>query len=340
MATSPRSATVKVSADASAGDRLHIHGIKEMPAGYDAEVAELFQDLRAASGLSEADLAAQLATRPEVVQALEQGALFALPPWPETYRVVATYGTLLNLDVQPLLRRIYAQVEAGIVELAPKPMPDVPFMAPPDGLDRQSQGQPASRPPAAPQQRQPRQAAPPQPRGPQGAPPGRPGPGPHPSQAQAPQMRHGVAPRPQDAQPQAPHPQAPQPQMPPQRMPGQPRPFPPPQGAPPAPQRLRPLAPPQGRPVPQQPPSAVQPPRAAPLPEPKPARKALPWKPVLKWGAVVLIVLGGTFALWKWLAEPVLLGSGPAPKPGASAPSAPDPNDPRSRKADRLPGAS
>lgn len=320
MATSPRSATVKVSADVSAGDRLHIHGIREMPAGYDAEVAELFRDLRAASGLSEADLAAQLATRPEVVQALEQGALFALPPWPETYRVVATYGTLLNLDVQPLLRRIYAQVEAGIVELAPKSMPDVPFMAPPDGLDRQPQGQPAApkRSEPAPRQ-QPRQAGAPQPRGPQGA-PARPAPGPR--HAPAP-MRPGAPPRPQAPQAQ-----------PPQRTPGQPRPFPPPQpqGAPPAPKRARPPAATQGR--------VPQPPRAAPLPEPKPARKALPWKPVLKWAAVVLVVLGGVFALWKWLAEPALLGSGPAPKPGASAPSAPDPNDPRSRKADRLPGAS
>jgi hypothetical protein len=322
MATSPRSATVKVSADVSAGDRLHIHGIKEMPAGYDAEVAELFRDLRAASGLSEADLAAQLATRTEVVQALEQGALFALPPWPETYRVVATYGTLLNLDVQPLLRRIYAQVEAGIVELAPKSMPDVPFMAPPDGHDRQGQPAAPTRPDSVPRQ-QPRQAGAPQPRGPQAA-SGRPAPGPR--QAQAPQMRPG-APRPQASQPQ-----------PPQRMPVQPRPPSPqqPRGAPPAPQRPRPPAPPQGR-VPQ--PAAVQRPRATPPPEPKPARKALPWKPVLKWGAVVLIVLGGAFALWKWLAEPALLGSGPTAKPGASAPSAPDPNDPRSRKADRLPSA-
>ena len=112
-----------------------------MPAGYDAEVAELFRDLRSASGLSEADLAAQLATRPEVVQALEQGALYALPPWPETYRVVATYGTLLNLDVRPLLRRIYAQVDAGVVGLAPKSMPDVPFMAPPESIGREFQGQ-------------------------------------------------------------------------------------------------------------------------------------------------------------------------------------------------------
>src|ERR1700751_2451247 len=57
--------------------RLHIHGIEEMPAGYDAEVAELFRDLRAASALSETDL----------------------------------------------------------VQLRPKPMPDVPVMTPPDNSD-------------------------------------------------------------------------------------------------------------------------------------------------------------------------------------------------------------
>jgi hypothetical protein len=109
-----------------------------MPAGYDAEVAELFRDLRSASSLSESDLAARLSTRVEVVQALEQGALYALPPWAETCRVVNGYGAMLNLDVRPLLRRIYAQLEAGIVELGPKPIPDVPMMAPPDanGLDQ------------------------------------------------------------------------------------------------------------------------------------------------------------------------------------------------------------
>ena len=143
-----------------------------MPAGYDAEVAELFKDLRSASGLSEADLAAQLATRTEVVQALEQGALYALPPWPETYRVVATYGTLLNLDVRPLLRRIYAQVDAGVVGLEPKAMPDVPFMAPPDHAEHEFQGQPAK---AQPQPAEsfsmpPRQPAPAPARPPQAAP--------------------------------------------------------------------------------------------------------------------------------------------------------------------------
>ena len=113
-------APTRQSPDASAGGRLHIHGIKEMPAGYDAEVAELFRDFRAASNLTESDLAARLSTRLEVVQALEQGALYALPPWAETCRVVNNYGLLLNLDVRPLLRRIYAQVEAGIVELRPQ----------------------------------------------------------------------------------------------------------------------------------------------------------------------------------------------------------------------------
>ncbi|MGD9502153.1 MAG: helix-turn-helix domain-containing protein, partial [Methyloceanibacter sp.] len=103
-----------------------------MPSGYDAEVAELFRDLRAATALSEMDLAARIGTRPEVVQALEQGALQALPPWAETCRVVNAYGSMLNLDVRPLLRRIYAQLEAGIVELQPKPFPEVPTLTPPD----------------------------------------------------------------------------------------------------------------------------------------------------------------------------------------------------------------
>src|ERR671918_2905085 len=100
MPTHPRQVPVNPSPEA-ARRRLHIHGIKEMPAGYDAEVAELFRDLRAATTLSESDLAARLGTRPEVVQSLEQGALFALPAWPETCRVVNAYGTLLNLDVRP-----------------------------------------------------------------------------------------------------------------------------------------------------------------------------------------------------------------------------------------------
>ena len=131
-----------------------------MPAGYDAEVADLFRDLRVASNLTEADLAARIATPVEVVQALEQGAIYALPPWPETARVVNAYGSLLNLDTRPLLRRIYAQIEAGVVELGPKPVPDVPVMPPQAGGDAalgvaapaQPQPQPQGMPQAAPGQ--------------------------------------------------------------------------------------------------------------------------------------------------------------------------------------------
>jgi hypothetical protein len=307
-----------------------------MPAGYDAEVAELFRDLRSASGLSEADLAAQLATRPEVVQALEQGALYALPPWPETYRVVATYGTLLNLDVRPLLRRIYAQVDAGVVGLAPKSMPDVPFMAPPESIGREFQGQaPVSAPAVAePAAMQPRQPAPPPPRAPHAAPNRQP----PARQAQAPQSR------PQPQQNSQPLPQQ-QPQWSPQ-----PRGAPPPQrGAPPLPsQQPRPMPSPPREARAPSPPHQPQPrsplaPRAAPLDE-NPPRKAFPWKTIIKWGVVALVIVGIAAGVWMWLAKPSPLGPGSNPgQPGAKSSNkgAPtDPNDPRSRKADRLPGPS
>jgi hypothetical protein len=297
-----------------------------MPAGYDAEVADLFRDLRTASGMSETDLAAQLATRLEVVQALEQGAIYALPPWPETYRVVSTYGTLLNLDVRPLLRRIYQQLEAGIVELAPKPMPDVPFMTPPqDGMHdayarqappHQRQAEPF---PAAPRQPPPRQ--------------------PMPDRRQPPQ---------QGGQPQQ---FRPQPQGYPQG--AQPRP------APPAQQQQRP-AEPQGLRV--QPPQRAEP-RALPAPQAKAASQAAPVQPkpakaqapaapapaakpaskskrgLLKWGIAALLASAVAFGLWMWLAQPSLFGLfgfGAAPS-GDTAPASNDPADPRSRKSDRLP---
>jgi hypothetical protein len=349
--------------DVRSGGRLHIHGIKEMPAGYDAEVAELFRDLRAASGLTEADLAAQLATRLDVVQALEQGALYALPPWPETCRVVSTYGTLLNLDVRPLLRRIYAQVEAGIVELAPKPMPDVPFMAPPEDMNRdvqnrefQAPSRPSAPPASAPLPAPPRQAAVPPPR------PSQPVPDwgiqpPQPRQAQAPQPRPQPQPPqwqppPQEQTRQQPQPQwqpppqeqtwqQPQPQWQPQQPPP-PQQLPQQQPQPRAtPQPHRPAVPPPPQPQPQ--PRAA--PRSAPA-EAKPERKKRRWVTLLKWGLIPLIVFGGAIGLWLWLAKPSLLGfSGQntaqsGAKPPNAAPPAPDPNDPRSRKADRLPGPS
>jgi hypothetical protein len=338
MPPEPRQVPVSPQLDA-ARRRLHIHGIKEMPAGYDAEVAELFRDLRAASTLTEMDLATRLTTRVEVVQALEQGALYALPPWPETCRVVNAYGALLNLDVRPLLRRIYAQLEAGIVELRPKAIPDVPVMTPPESVDfgfEPARGAPAASPfqsawpnsaPTFPAQNPwPATAPSPAPQAPW----------PNPAPSPFPQSWPASA---TPSSPQAPWPNAAParpaaPQPPPDRRAPPPRPaqaqMPQPQ---PQPQQkpLRQAAQPQ----PAQPRAAASPPPVAPppLPEPEKARRR---PALLKWGIVALLLSVMAFGLW------MVLGKSPGPSaenPGAadSADRALDPDDPRSRKADRLP---
>lgn len=366
MPTEPRQVPVSPQPD-TAERRLQIHGIKEMPAGYDAEVADLFRDLRAATTLSEPDLASRLGTRPEVVQALEQGALYALPPWAETCRVVNAYGALLNLDVRPLLRRIYAQLEAGIVELQPKQMPEVPVMAPRESRDygfasgsNNAGGGHAPNPLDIPWPPTPQQAPPPQ----QGRPNAQPAPAP-----QAPWPNAQPAP-----QPQWPNPQAPQ---------AQPQPWPGNQPMPQAPQRQAamqpqrdgrapppPQQPPQQRPQQAQSPQAhPQPPRAHPqfqpqptsrpvrqpqpqtqpepephplaadfaaepataLPEPEPKRR----KPrLLKWGLGALLISVVAFGLWFALSQ---VPDSSAPGVGNGQSGTLDPDDPRSRKQDRLP---
>ena len=325
-----------------------------MPAGYDAEVAELFRDLRAATALSEMELAARLGTRADVVQALEQGALYALPPWAETCRVVNAYGALLNLDVRPLLRRIYAQLEAGIVELQPKPMPDVPIMTPPaepqdySFAPSNSGGSSAPNPLDIPWP-PPGQQAPPQrnnawPNGPTG-------PSPHPQ----PPWQNA------QPQPQAPRPNPQQPQRQPQAWPGgQPAPHAPRQNRQPQ-RQAQPQGQPQGQPQRPPQPRAPQPqPKVQSRPQPMPPRPAPPPEPhsldadfgepvplepttepakpkrrrpaLLKWGLGALVISIVAFGLWMALTH----APGPAGITGGQSGAA-DPDDPRSRKADRLP---
>jgi hypothetical protein len=363
MPTEPRQVPVGPQPDAAAR-RLHIHGIKEMPAGYDAEVAELFRDLRSATALTEMDLATRLGTRPDVVQALEQGALYALPPWAETCRVVNAYGALLNLDVRPLLRRIYAQLEAGIVELQPKAMPDVPMMTPPENGDlgyasgNSAGGRanpldiPWPPPDAPPQRQQPQPQVPPQQNW-QNA-----GNQPHPA-PQAPRPNAGYQPQPQNAwpqvqpgqpqpqgwpagqpQPQASRPAAPQPGRPAMPQPGPDRRQPqqrPAQSQPPQPQRQAPPPQPQFQTPPEPEPVQVDadfgvPEAALPEPEPKPKRRR---PPLLKWALGLLILSLVGFGLWFALSHAPGTSGLQSPSSGTS-----DPDDPRSRKADRLPDAS
>jgi hypothetical protein len=301
------------------------------------------------------ELAARLGTRADVVQALEQGALYALPPWAETCRVVNAYGALLNLDVRPLLRRIYAQLEAGIVELQPKPMPDVPMMTPPaepqdysfapsnaggssapNPLDipwpppgqqapPQRNAWPNGPTPPSPQPQAPWQNAQPQPQAPW--------PNPHQPQYQ-PQARPGSQPAPQAPRPN-PQPQ-PQRQAQPQGQPqGQPQ-------RPTQPRAPQPQAQGQARPQPM-PPRPAPPPEPHPLdadfgepvplePTPEPAKPKRRRPALLKWGLGALVISIVAFGLWMALTH----APGPAGITGGQSGAA-DPDDPRSRKADRLP---
>lgn len=332
-----------------------------MPSGYDAEVAELFRDLRSASNLSETDLAQRLGTRIEVVQALEQGALYALPAWPETCRIVNGYGALLNLDIRPLLRRIYAQLEAGIVELGPKTLPDVPVMNPPEDADflpdrpmaqpgnSQWAGQPAQAwPQQAVQPQAPRPGMPQHPQAPQqNAWPGYP---PQQGNQQAAPQQNSWPNGGQQGGPQS-WPAAPTQQaQPPQQQPrpdgqGQQRPaqtYAPQQQPQPQPQgQARPQAPqPQQRP-PQQdaqfevPAPAATPAKAKAKAE-KPERPARSNSWLLKWGLGALVVSVVAFGLWMAFGDPSGTLGGKGLSPSGSG-QVLDPDDPRSRKADKLP---
>jgi hypothetical protein len=317
----------------AAGRRLHIHGIKEMPAGFDAELAALFRDLRGATNLSLGDLAGQLGTQPNVIQALEEGAVYALPPWPETERVVDGYGALLGLDVRPLLRRIHAQLTADIAEPVRRTQPAAPQVSPPPPPPNGGQMRPM--PPLGPVAEQARPTAQPQAQ-----------PRPHPQQPQ-PQPRSGPAgPRPEPVQGGAPPP---------------PPSWPPPGQAPGAPPQLG--APPQSgqRTAPDQPnrlqaskPQAMaewsaqteaapaQQRRRADQAPPQPEAEAPKRKSgVVKWGLIGFLIFGVLVGFW-------LLTSGPAVEEGvgveteeqvpAAQEDAADPDDPKSRKTDRLPG--
>ena len=330
-----------------------------MPSGYDAEVAELFRDLRAASNLSETDLAQRLGTRIEVVQALEQGALYALPPWPETCRIVNGYGALLNLDIRPLLRRIYAQIEAGIVQLGPKTMPEMPVLHPPEDADfevdrptaapsaNNSQWPGASQQPSQggwPQQAQQPQSAPWPPAMPQHPPPQQapwpgypPQPQPQPQQAAWPNGGQQGMPQSWPSTP----PQQPQPQARPdgqaQQRPAQTYPPQPQARSQPQPQAPQPQAPqPQQRPAPQEQPQPAAPAAKAKPQKPERAARSSAW--LLKWGLGALVVSVVAFGLWIAFGDPSGTLGGKSLGPSGSG-QVLDPDDPRSRKADKLPSA-
>lgn len=93
-----------------ARQRLHLRTVEELPSDFDDEIADLFREMREATGLPSDQLAAQLGTPPATLTALERGDIRGLPAWPETNRVVIAYAELLSLDPDPVLRRIMLQL--------------------------------------------------------------------------------------------------------------------------------------------------------------------------------------------------------------------------------------
>jgi cytoskeletal protein RodZ len=85
----------------------------------EAEVARFFRDLRAALQMSQAQAAQRLATRMDIIAALEAGDVSALPPWPECCRIVRTYTAPVGLDPRPILHSL----EALLAIAARKPKP-------------------------------------------------------------------------------------------------------------------------------------------------------------------------------------------------------------------------
>jgi len=81
--------------------------------GRDPQIGHIFRNMRAATRLSREAVARRLATTPATIEDLEMGAVFALPHWRETVRIVRGYCELLRLDPEPLLWRIQQVLRAG-----------------------------------------------------------------------------------------------------------------------------------------------------------------------------------------------------------------------------------
>lgn len=77
------------------------------------EVGRFFRDLRQAFRLSHAQVASRVATRIDIVMALEAGNVHALPPWDETCRIVRAYTQFAGLDPRPVLKSLEVLLAAA-----------------------------------------------------------------------------------------------------------------------------------------------------------------------------------------------------------------------------------
>ncbi len=71
------------------------------------ESARFFHDLRRGLRMARVAIANRVGTDPEVIEALEAGAIDRLPPWPATMRIVTNYAGLVQLDPRPVLHALH-----------------------------------------------------------------------------------------------------------------------------------------------------------------------------------------------------------------------------------------
>jgi hypothetical protein len=95
----------------------------EAPLSRAGVIGGLFVELRRALRLSMPEAARQLDTRVDVIDALEQGDVRRLPPWPETVLIVSTYTRLGGIDPLPMLEVIRSEMRAAEATLDLKPAP-------------------------------------------------------------------------------------------------------------------------------------------------------------------------------------------------------------------------
>jgi DNA-binding XRE family transcriptional regulator len=88
-------------------------GRPDAGAGRDAQIGNIFRNMRSATRLSREALARRLATTPGTIEDLENGALASLPHWRETVRIVRSYCEILRLDPQPILWRMQSLWEVA-----------------------------------------------------------------------------------------------------------------------------------------------------------------------------------------------------------------------------------
>ena len=88
-----------------------VRGSGAIPGASDAELGQIFQNMRAAMQASRGTIARRLATAVATIDTFEAGAVAAFPRWRETERIVRGYCALLRLDPEPILWHIRGRLQ-------------------------------------------------------------------------------------------------------------------------------------------------------------------------------------------------------------------------------------